>query len=105
MVPRWRFLATFLRPVFSASRVQHASDLHLKFTLRPCREQIEREREGYCPCNNDIRLHRDPIKVTPKFKYIEIQDNSTKTYVVLTTLIAIYLTKLYASFNKIQLSF
>ena len=35
MVPRWRFLATFLRPVFSASRVQHVSDLHLKFTLRP----------------------------------------------------------------------
>ena len=26
MVPRWRFLATFL---------QHISDLHLKFTLRP----------------------------------------------------------------------
>jgi len=23
MVPRWRFLATFLRPVFAASRVQH----------------------------------------------------------------------------------
>jgi len=35
MVPRWRFLATFLRPVFSASRVQQVSDLHLKFTLRP----------------------------------------------------------------------
>jgi len=35
MVPRWRFLATFLRPVFSASRVQQASDLHLKFALRP----------------------------------------------------------------------
>ena len=35
MVPRWRFLATFLRPVFSASHVQHISDLHLKFTLRP----------------------------------------------------------------------
>jgi len=33
MVPRWRFLATFLRPVFSASRVQHVSDLHLKFAL------------------------------------------------------------------------
>jgi len=30
MVPRWRFLATFLRPVFSASRVQHVSVLHLK---------------------------------------------------------------------------
>ena len=35
MVPRWRFLATFLRPVFSASRMQHVSDLHLKFALRP----------------------------------------------------------------------
>jgi len=27
----WRFL----RPVFSVSRVQHVSDLHLKFALRP----------------------------------------------------------------------
>ena len=35
MVPRWRFWATFLRPVFSASRVQHISDLHSKFALRP----------------------------------------------------------------------
>jgi len=35
MVPRLRFLATFLRPVFSASRVQQVSDLHLKFALRP----------------------------------------------------------------------
>ena len=35
MVPRWRFLATFLRPVFSANRVQQVSDLHLKFALRP----------------------------------------------------------------------
>ena len=35
MVPRWRFLATFLRPVFAASRVQHISDLHSKFALRP----------------------------------------------------------------------
>ena len=35
MVPRWLFLATFLRPVFSASRVQQDSDLHLKFALRP----------------------------------------------------------------------
>ena len=32
---RWRFLATFLRPVFAASRVQHVSDLHVKFALRP----------------------------------------------------------------------
>jgi len=32
MVPRWRFLATFLSPVFGASHVQHISDLHSKFT-------------------------------------------------------------------------
>jgi len=35
MVPTWRFLATFLRPVFAASRVQQISDLHSKFALRP----------------------------------------------------------------------
>ena len=35
MVHRWRFLATFLRPVFAASRVQHISDLHSKFALGP----------------------------------------------------------------------
>jgi len=28
-------LAIFLRPVFSASRVQHICDLHSKFTLGP----------------------------------------------------------------------
>jgi len=40
IVPRWRFLVTFLRPVLSASRVQQVSDLHLKFALRatPCVE-------------------------------------------------------------------
>jgi len=35
MVPSWRFLATFLGPVFAASRVQQVSDLHSKFALRP----------------------------------------------------------------------
>ena len=35
MVPRWRFFASFLRPVFPASRVQHISDVHPKFALRP----------------------------------------------------------------------
>ena len=35
MVPRWRFFGEFLRHVFSASRVQHVSDLHLKLALRP----------------------------------------------------------------------
>jgi len=28
-------MAIFLRSVFTASRVQHVSDLHLKFALRP----------------------------------------------------------------------
>jgi len=35
VVPRWRFFASFLRHVFSASCVQHISDMHSKFTLRP----------------------------------------------------------------------
>jgi len=35
LVPRWRFLATFLRPVFAASREQHISNMHSKFALRP----------------------------------------------------------------------
>jgi len=35
MVSRCQFLATFLHPVFSVSRVQQVSDLHLKFALRP----------------------------------------------------------------------
>jgi len=34
MVCRWRFFATFLRPVFPASRMPHISDLHSKFALR-----------------------------------------------------------------------
>jgi len=34
MVRRWRFFASFLRPVFPASRLQHISDLHSKFALR-----------------------------------------------------------------------
>jgi len=38
MVPRWRFLATFLRPVFAARRVQRISEMHSKFALRPHHE-------------------------------------------------------------------
>ena len=33
--PDGDFLAIFLRPVFAASRAQHVSDLHSKFTLGP----------------------------------------------------------------------
>jgi len=35
MVLRWRIFGDFLRPVFSASHVQHVSDLRPKFALRP----------------------------------------------------------------------
>ena len=35
MVPSWRFFDDFLHPVFAASPVQHVSDLHPKFALRP----------------------------------------------------------------------
>ena len=35
MVRRRRIFGNFLRPVFSVSRVQHVSDLHAKFALRP----------------------------------------------------------------------
>jgi len=35
MVRRWRFFASFLCHVFSVSSVQHVSDLHPKFALRP----------------------------------------------------------------------
>ena len=35
MVPRWRFLATFLGAPFAASRVQHLWDLHSKFAVGP----------------------------------------------------------------------
>jgi len=35
MVPRWRFFASFLHPVFPARHVQHVSDLHSKLTLGP----------------------------------------------------------------------
>jgi len=36
MVPRWRLIASFLRPVFPASRVQHISDLRSKFATKAC---------------------------------------------------------------------
>jgi len=35
MVRRWQSFGDFLHPVFSASRMQHVSDVHLKFTLKP----------------------------------------------------------------------
>ena len=35
IVPRWPIFGDILGPAFSASRVQHVSDLHPKFALRP----------------------------------------------------------------------
>jgi len=35
MVPRWQIFGDFFGPAFPASRVQHISDLHSKFTLGP----------------------------------------------------------------------
>ena len=35
LLTRWRFLATFLRPIFAASRVPRISDMHSKFVLGP----------------------------------------------------------------------
>jgi len=34
MVPTWQIFGDFLHPVFSASLMQHISDLHSKFALR-----------------------------------------------------------------------
>ena len=35
MVPRWRIFGDSLGPAFPANRMQHVSDLHPKFALRP----------------------------------------------------------------------
>jgi len=47
MVPRQRCFAEFLRAVFSASCMQHVSDLHLKFALghSKCGSVAEKERK------------------------------------------------------------
>ena len=35
MVSRWRIFGDFLGPAFPASHLQHISDMHSKFALRP----------------------------------------------------------------------
>jgi len=45
MVPRRRIFGNFLLPVFSASRVQHVSDLHPKFALRPDEDKKKTDRQ------------------------------------------------------------
>jgi len=67
MVTRWWFFASFLHPVFPANHVQHISNLHPKFalrphhvlwqtsTLRPLRLREEKKKK------NDRRNHRAKI--------------------------------------------
>jgi len=39
----------------------------------------------------DYNIHAVPTEMSPKFKSIKIQHNSTETHVILTTLISVYL--------------
>ena len=67
MVRRWRFFASFLHPVFQASRVQHILDLHSKFTLRPhhvCRSTVDIH-----SATAEIRLGKKKIEETTGQKY------------------------------------
>jgi len=43
MVRRWQFFASFMRPVFPASCLQHISNLHSKFALMctMCRSMVD----------------------------------------------------------------
>jgi len=64
MVRRWRFFASFLRPVFSASRVQHISDMHSKFALRPHHVAIQTPTAGI------RRGKKEERKKKPQGKYM-----------------------------------
>jgi len=69
MVRRWQFFGDFLRPVFSASRVQHVSDLHLKLALRPQHEIVWKY--GKHPICERLRLGEE------KKKKIEEEEETT----------------------------
>jgi len=58
------FLASFLRPVFSASRVQHISDMHSKFALRPHHMAI------HSPTTGIRRGKKEGRRKKPQGKYI-----------------------------------
>ena len=69
MMPRWRFLATFLRPVFSASRVQQVSDLHLKFALR----------RRYAMCGSMADIQSAAAEITRRKKKKEEEEEEEQT--------------------------
>ena len=67
MVPRWRFFGEFLRPVFSANRVQQVSDLHyyIRTKATPCVEvwqtsNLRRLRLGEEKKNEEERRNKKP---------------------------------------------
>ena len=84
-------MAIFLRPVFSASRVQHISDMHSKFALRPhhvwkygrhpisdrwdlARKKKKKERRQKSQGKNIMSalLHRATIMITETWAVIQI---------------------------------
>jgi len=60
MVRSWRFFASFLRPVFPASRVQHISDLHSKFALGPHQSAAAEIRRGINENRKKIEDRKKP---------------------------------------------
>jgi len=63
MVHRLRFFASFLRPVFPASRVRHISDLHSKIALRPHHAENRRGKEE----KKQERRKKKPVTTWQKY--------------------------------------
>ena len=61
VVPKWRFLSDFLRPAFPATCVQHISDLHSKFALRPHHVMV-RKYGRHPVCMRPLRLGEEKRK-------------------------------------------
>ena len=80
MVPRWRFLATFFHPVFSASHVQHISDLHSKFALRPVEPAAlhaaaKKSDRPHTMCPSMVDIQRAAVEITRGKKIEEEERN------------------------------
>ena len=60
MVPIWRFFCDFFASCISASRVQHISDLHSKFALRPYFHVWKYGRHPICAAS-EIRRGKNKI--------------------------------------------
>jgi len=62
------FLDHFLRPVFSASRVQHISDLHSKFALRP---------QNHTMCRSMVDIHSATAVIRREKNERKIEEETT----------------------------